>query len=150
MAVGSVLMEIAMSRMIHVCLLAVLLGCDRQPAVSRRYSLVSVNGRPVPTGVEGGYGDTLRIYEGFAEFRGGDSVMRAEKTAGWRQVDSGRVSLWRHTRTGDSIVVHYDCAPNMHCPGHEMGIMSGDSLVLRASRFNEARLLYRSTDTTRR
>lgn len=129
-------------------LLALLVAC-RQP-LSGRYALVSIDGAPVPTGIEGGPGDTLWVYEGSIEFRGRDTALRAERTAGWRQVDSGRVWVWLYQVRGDSIMLAFDCAPNMICPGPEAGVMRGDSLVLQSSRFGDVRLFYALATRVRR
>ena len=121
--------------------LSLLLGCPQAP--SGRYVLDRVNGAELPAGIEGGLGDTLWVYEGSLEFRGGDSVLRAERTAGWRQVDSGRTWLWHYQKRGDSLSLVFDCAPQTICPGPESGILSQDSLVLRSSRLGGATLRYR-------
>jgi hypothetical protein len=126
-----------------VALLALALACSDRPSVAGRYTLVSVDGAPVPTGVDHGTGDTLWIYDGAIEFGAPDTALRTERIAGWRHVDSSRTSLWRYQRAGDSIVVFVDCAPYMRCPGPEYGLVRGDSLVLRGSRFGDVRLMYR-------
>ena len=128
-------------------LVLVLMACHRGP--SGRWALVSVDGAPVPTSIAPFENDTLWLYAGSIEFRGGDTALRAERTAGWRQVDPGRTSVWRYRVTGDSIVLWADCAPDRICPGQEFGVITDDSLVVRSSRFADVRLQYHRVSGTR-
>jgi hypothetical protein len=115
-------------------------SCDSRP--SGRWMLVRVDSGAVPTAIAHFPGDTLKIFGGSIEFRGGDTVLRSERTEGWRQVDTGTVRLWHYQMRHDSILMDYDCASNMRCPGTESGILTQDSLVLRSSRLGGVLLIY--------